>query len=125
MAWKLDERTAAEAGEPEGSRSRAQDDDRGAFGRMLRRLRMRASLSQAELADRAGLSVEAISALERGFRRHPRRATLALLADALRLPAVVDQPELPQRVYRGGGHSEDQGSRKLGNSVNPPSTKIV
>jgi len=29
--------------------------------------------------------VEAISALERGFRRHPRRATLTLLVDALEL----------------------------------------
>ena len=38
---------------------------------------------------------------------------------------VVDQGELSQRVDRRGGHSEDQGSRKLGNRVRPPSTKIV
>ena len=57
------------------------------FARLLRRLRLRARLTQEELAGRSGLSVEAISALERGFRRHPRRATLALLADALGLAA--------------------------------------
>jgi len=57
------------------------------FARLLRRLRLRARLTQEELADRSGLSVEAISALERGFRRHPRRATRALLADALGLAA--------------------------------------
>ena len=38
---------------------------------------------------------------------------------------LIDQRELSYRIYRGDGHSEDQGSRKLGNSVSPPSTKIV
>ena len=38
---------------------------------------------------------------------------------------VVDQGELSQLVGGGGGHSEDHGSRKLGNNVRPPSTKIV
>src|SRR5207237_155811 len=38
---------------------------------------------------------------------------------------VVDQGEHPELVCGGGAHSEDQGSRKLGNSVSPPSTKIV
>src|SRR5215471_266104 len=55
------------------------------FAALLRRLRREAGLTQEELAGRSGLSVEAISALERGFRRHPHRATLVLLADALGL----------------------------------------
>jgi len=76
------------------------------FARRLRRLRLRAKLTQEELAERSGLSVEAISALERGFRRHPRRATLALLADALDLPGsdrdafLETRPALPGRGPR-------------------------
>ena len=56
-----------------------------AFGLLLRRLRQAAGLTQEELAERAGLSVEGISALERGVNRAPRRDTTALLADALAL----------------------------------------
>jgi predicted ATPase/transcriptional regulator with XRE-family HTH domain len=55
------------------------------FGALLRRYRERAHLSQEELADRAGLSVNGISALERGVRRQPQTATLRRLADALGL----------------------------------------
>ena len=43
-----------------------------AFGEMLRRLRTAASLSQEDLAERAGLSVRGISDLERGVRQAPR-----------------------------------------------------
>jgi predicted ATPase/transcriptional regulator with XRE-family HTH domain len=50
---------------------------------MLRRLRLEQSLSQEVLAERARMSVDAISALERGTRRSPQRQTLALLIDAL------------------------------------------
>ena len=44
-----------------------------------------AGLSQEALAERAGMSAHGISALERGYRRTPQRATLALLAGALAL----------------------------------------
>ena len=57
-----------------------------AFADLLRRARRAAGLTQAELAERAGLSVDAISTLERGTRRAPRRDTVMLLADALGLP---------------------------------------
>src|SRR5438874_10161880 len=84
------------------------------FGGLLRRLRLRAALTQEELAERSGLSVEAISALERGVRRHPRRATLALLAGGLELEtaereAFVAPPRLPGRGPRqaaAGGWAE-------------------
>lgn len=56
------------------------------FGALLRRARLAAGLSQEELAERAHLSREAISALERGARRAPRQETIDLLADALNLP---------------------------------------
>jgi transcriptional regulator with XRE-family HTH domain len=54
-----------------------------AFADLLRRFRRVAGLTQEELAEHAGLSREAISALERGVRRRPRRDTLQLLGDAL------------------------------------------
>src|SRR5688500_7536997 len=57
------------------------------FAELLRRARRAAGWSQEELAERAGLSARAISALERGVNRAPRRDTLDLLADALHLPA--------------------------------------
>jgi non-specific serine/threonine protein kinase len=55
------------------------------FGTLLRRFRERLDLSQGELAERAGLSVDAISTLERGVRRQPQRETARRLADALGL----------------------------------------
>src|SRR5262245_57114776 len=55
------------------------------FGDVLRRLRSEASLSQEELAERAGLSRRGISDLERGARQAPYLETLRLLADALDL----------------------------------------
>ena len=55
------------------------------FAELLRRSRRAAGLSQEDLAERAGLSARAISALERGVNRSPRRDTLDMLADALDL----------------------------------------
>jgi predicted ATPase/DNA-binding XRE family transcriptional regulator len=65
------------------------DSDHGggesALGSLLRGHRLRAHLSQVELAHRAGLSVDAVAALERGRRRTPRPYTVRALADALGL----------------------------------------
>src|SRR5579862_7031521 len=55
------------------------------FSLLLRQWRRAASLTQEELAERAGMSVETISALERGISRMPYRATITSLADALGL----------------------------------------
>jgi predicted ATPase/transcriptional regulator with XRE-family HTH domain len=55
------------------------------FGVLLRRDRRAAGLTQAELAARAGMSVDTISVLERGLTRAPHKGTLDLLAEALRL----------------------------------------
>ena len=74
----------------------------GAFGDELRRLRKRAGMSQELLADRAGLSPEAVSLLERG-RRSPRMTTMRLLADALEL-----DPPTRQRLF-DAQVSEDPG----------------
>ena len=52
---------------------------------MLRRLRESRSLTQEELAERAGLTAKAIGALERGERRRPYPHTVRSLADGLAL----------------------------------------
>jgi predicted ATPase/DNA-binding XRE family transcriptional regulator len=57
------------------------------FGELLRQYRSAGGISQEYLAARARLSREAVSALERGARRAPYRATVVLLADALGLSA--------------------------------------
>ncbi len=65
--------------------SETQTSDSQQFGALLREYRMRAELSQEALAERAGMSANGISALERGYRRTPHRETVALLARALAL----------------------------------------
>jgi transcriptional regulator with XRE-family HTH domain len=55
------------------------------FATLLKHYRRAAGLTQAELAERAGLSTKAISSLERGVNRFPRRDTLQCLFDALHL----------------------------------------
>jgi predicted ATPase/DNA-binding XRE family transcriptional regulator len=57
----------------------------GSFGAYLKTLRTTAGLTQEELANNAGLSVHAVSALERGERRRPHMETVRALAAALRL----------------------------------------
>ncbi|MGH2617505.1 MAG: helix-turn-helix transcriptional regulator, partial [Thermomicrobiales bacterium] len=56
-----------------------------AFGHLLKRLRKADDLTQEELAERASVSVRLISDLERGTVHRPRRDTVQLLADGLRL----------------------------------------
>jgi predicted ATPase/transcriptional regulator with XRE-family HTH domain len=60
-------------------------DGASTFGALLRRYRQEAGLSQEELAERAGMSSQAIGALERGDRKRPYPATVRRLADALGL----------------------------------------
>ena len=55
------------------------------FGDLLRQHRSAAGLTQEDLAERSGLSVDTISLLERGEHRRPHRYTMRSLADALGL----------------------------------------
>jgi tetratricopeptide (TPR) repeat protein/transcriptional regulator with XRE-family HTH domain len=64
---------------------RSRRSTRGAFASRLRDHRLSANLSQEELAERAGLSAQAISMLERGVRSAPRTSTIESLAAALGL----------------------------------------
>src|SRR5438105_5722990 len=59
--------------------------DGASFGALLRQYRLAAGLSQEALADRANLSVRAISALEHGERQAPYPATVGALVTALGL----------------------------------------
>jgi predicted ATPase/DNA-binding XRE family transcriptional regulator len=56
------------------------------FGELLREYRRAAGYSQEALAERSGLSVGAISALEQGIRRAPHRDTVDAISDALTMP---------------------------------------
>jgi predicted ATPase/DNA-binding XRE family transcriptional regulator len=55
------------------------------FGDLLRDHRSRRGFSQEHLAEKAGVSLEAIGSLERGSRKAPHRATVSLLVAALDL----------------------------------------
>jgi predicted ATPase/DNA-binding XRE family transcriptional regulator len=61
----------------------------GPFGARLKALREAANFTQGELATVAGLSVHAVSALERGERRRPQLETVRALCAALDLTGVV------------------------------------
>jgi predicted ATPase/DNA-binding XRE family transcriptional regulator len=61
----------------------------GAFGARLKALRLAAGFTQEELATIAGLSVHAVSALERGERRRPHVETVRALSAALDLAATA------------------------------------
>ncbi|MFI5712516.1 ATP-binding protein [Kribbella sp. NPDC051620] len=57
------------------------------FAALLRRHRAAAGLTQEELSEGSGVSVQAISTLERGTRRYPQLSTVDALAEALHLDA--------------------------------------
>jgi len=97
------------------------------FGQELRRLRQAAGLSQEDLAERAGLTSAAISALERGERRHPYPHTLRALAGALGLSPEEQARffmSVPRRQAGGDGRtgsamSEEQRRRSLPSPLTP------
>ena len=61
----------------------------GSFGAQLKALREAAGFTQEELATIAGLSIHAVSALERGERRRPHVETVRALSAALDLTGVA------------------------------------
>ena len=79
-------------------------DDVEPFGETLRRLRHRAGLTQEQLAARAGLSVNAVSALERGTRTRPYARTREALGRALGL-SEGEQTELSAGVADSSGQA--------------------
>ena len=55
------------------------------FGGLLRELRVKAKLTQEDLAEAAGVSPRTVSDIERGVSRKSHKDTARLLADALHL----------------------------------------
>lgn len=64
------------------SRPSQEDKNLAAFGKRVASLRVKRNLTQDQLADKAGLSIDTISAIERG-RRWARLTTLHQLAKGL------------------------------------------
>jgi predicted ATPase/DNA-binding XRE family transcriptional regulator len=64
-------------------------DGPGSFGAQLKALREAAGFTQEELATIAGVSVHAVSALERGHRRRPHPETVRALSAALNLTGAT------------------------------------
>jgi predicted ATPase/DNA-binding XRE family transcriptional regulator len=83
---------------------KASSEQESSFGARLRQLREAAGLTQEELAGRAGLTRNAVSALERGERRRPYLHTVRSLADALGLPEAERTALLASVPRRGGDH---------------------
>jgi transcriptional regulator with XRE-family HTH domain len=64
------------------------------IGNKLKAARLRARLTQAQLAAAAGLDQSAVSQIERGIITEPRTATLKALAAALGVSAADLDPGL-------------------------------
>ena len=95
------------------------------FGSILRRYRLAMGLSQGALAERAGLSLYGISALERGYRRAPQRETLVRLARALALneeqrQAFENAAVRPSSPRHRGGASVTVGPWQTGRTQTLP-----
>lgn len=81
--------------------------DAAAFGAWLRSCRQSAGLSQEQLAERAALSTDAVSDLERGGTNYPHRRSLQRLADALALQGEARMEFLALGRWRAGSPAID------------------
>jgi len=87
----------------------------GSFGAYLKVLRVTAGFTQEELATNAGLSVHAVSALERGERRRPHMETVRALAAALGLKEAARDA----LVKTARAHEDEPAFDELGGSPLP------
>jgi predicted ATPase/transcriptional regulator with XRE-family HTH domain len=85
------------------------------FAQALQHLRHAARLTQAELAERSGLSEREISDLERGLRKSPQRATVRLLIEALGL--APDQAEAFELAARETPPLKESVARRPANNL--------
>src|SRR5512135_3496843 len=84
------------------------------FGGQLKAFREAAGFTQEELATIAGLSVHAVSALERGQRRRPQVETVRALSAALDLTGATRDALLASaRVRAGDGPVDEVGAAVL------------
>lgn len=75
------------------------------FGKLVLSLRLKAGLTQEELADRSGVSVRALSDIERSRTTRPYKDSVERLADALRLSGLAREHFLDAARGRGTGSS--------------------
>jgi predicted ATPase/DNA-binding XRE family transcriptional regulator len=94
------------------------------FGARLRALREAASLTQEELASRAGLTAKAVSALERGERKRPYPHTVRSLADALELDED-GRSSLLASVQRQGREASAPGATTARPALAVPPTPLL
>lgn len=92
------------------------------FGDLLRGHRLRAGLSQSELAEKANISEAAVGLLERGLRKAPHRQTIVLLAKALGLES--DERETLEAA-RGEARRNAASPFQLRNNLRPERTPLV
>jgi transcriptional regulator with XRE-family HTH domain len=99
------------------------------FGARLRGLRQAAGLTQEELALRAGLSPNAVSALERGARKRPQPHTVRSLSEALGLSEegrTALLASVPKRGVPGSSGAQEDSPASPAASVLPrPATPLV
>jgi transcriptional regulator with XRE-family HTH domain/Tfp pilus assembly protein PilF len=91
----------------------------GGFSDRLRALRLGAGLTQEALSERSGVSVGAIAALENGRRRRPRRDTVRMLAEGLRLAADARESLAAAARLQGPPHPSPGGAETAG-AATPP-----
>ncbi len=82
------------------------------FATLLRRHRLATGLTQEELAERANLSVRAVSDLERGLRKAPRKETIDLLTEALEL-SPRDRAQVEAATARRRGPAASRRTQSL------------
>ncbi len=87
------------------------------FAVLLREHRGAAALTQEQLAERSGVSVRAISDLERGAKTRPQRVTIRLLADGLGLT------EEERKALEGAVPSRHRPFNRADQSLDPPSSE--
>ena len=83
------------------------------FGAQLKALREAAGFTQEELATIAGLSVHAVSALERGERRRPHVETVRALSAALDLTGATRDALLASARAAAPTTAVDELTRRL------------
>lgn len=95
------------------------------FAQLLRHQRLALGLTQEALAEKARMSVEAVSALERGWRRRPHRATVLRLAEALGLSPADRQGFLAAARPPGVPRQRTPGSDAGPEGLPVPLTPLV
>jgi transcriptional regulator with XRE-family HTH domain len=103
-----------------------EDGDQGNFGKILRRYRWGAGLTQEELARQSGLSVRAVSDIERGHTSRPYARTIRLLADALKL----DEPARARLMSAAHDGTEEEAAGERQDRIetwpeDPPSAAVA